>query len=159
MSFKCRYGYMGYENLNSLEMGVVRSYFEGKKTFKECTDRLFQSDIPLSTDMRRFLADILTERVKPRKMGRPSTLRRDRCIYTQIENLLATGISLTPGKDGNSAVAEVAIEENLPEDVVLKAYQKIQKNGRGNDPLHKASMTFYDNNGNKLHESVVDLLM
>ncbi|MGZ8955530.1 MAG: hypothetical protein ACXW0Q_12720 [Methylovulum sp.] len=151
-------GYMGYENLSYEEFSIIASYFNSSEMSKEVVDKLLLSDIQLSKDMRRFIADVFTGRVTSKKMGRPSTTRRDKWIYKQVEDCLSAGFNLTSNKDDNGAVAEVAERMRLTEDVVLKAYQKI-KTGEGyNDPLHYTRITRYDDDGVIMYDFIGDIL-
>jgi hypothetical protein len=149
---KILYEFMGYKDLTHSEILVVLNYFDNSEIFGETMDKLLKSDEPLSKDMRRFMADVFTKRVTTKKMGRPPTTRRDKWIHGSVKTWVSSGMSLTSNKDGNGACATIAELMNLSEDVILKAYQNMEKcssfSGKGhNDPLHYVRMTMYDDNG------------
>ena len=161
---KTLYEFMGYKDLTRSEIFVVVKYFDNSEIFGETMDKLLQSDEPLSKDMRRFMADVFTKRVTTKKMGRPSTTRRDKWIHRGVEELVFSGMNLTSNKDGNGACARIAELMELSEDVVLKAYQNIEncssfsKKGY-NDPLHHVRMTMYDDDGTIVYDFYADNLM
>jgi hypothetical protein len=83
----------------------------------------------------------------------------------QVEQLLFSGMNLTSNSTEDGVAAKVADSMGLSEDIVLKAYSKIEKGdprlekGEGyNDPLHYVTTTFYDDDGNVEYRLIGDIL-
>ncbi|MDO9213049.1 MAG: hypothetical protein Q8Q54_00060 [Methylococcales bacterium] len=138
--------YMGYENLSVYELNLIQKFFTGD--FKEeAIDALMQSDTPLSKDMKRFIADILTGRVKQKKKGRPDNTRRDISIYNYVSEGLSDGEKLTSNKDEDGVAQGVADMMELSVDTVIKAYQKIKNGGGYDNPLYFIMIKTCDDDG------------
>ena len=124
------YAYLGYKALSIEEACIVMNFVDSPEPFKKRMAELLSSDAQLSKDMRRFIADIFTEQLKPRKMGRPSTTRRDKSIYCEVSRELLSGKSLL-----SAAAVAGELYDGLSEEAALKAFQKI-KSGDYDDLPH-----------------------
>ncbi len=127
-------------------------------------DVLLRSDKPLSTDMRRFIADVIAGKTK---IGRPTTTPRDRQIYKMVRTYVSRGISLSSSenregtKDGAAAMAikdmkrtaearGLKFKDILSEGVVKAAYTKIENEDIVKDkenPYLWVVTTHYKDNG------------
>jgi hypothetical protein len=119
-------------------------------------DNLLQSDKLLSKDMRRFIADVVGGRVKP-KGGRPPKKALGRAIHRRIESLLANKRHLrtTTNRDGTTkklgAAGIIAEQVGLSEAAIISAYQSVQKQDWSKDkkdPFCFVQTAHYDDYGN-----------
>ncbi|MEY3882583.1 MAG: hypothetical protein RIQ94_3379 [Pseudomonadota bacterium] len=100
-------------------------------------DRLINSETPLSIDMRRFIADVISERVKPKKQKKRSTVARDEKIHREVEYCLLFDNERSFDKKGNlknvsldKALANVAEYLGLKfgnMESIRKAYTRYEK--------------------------------
>jgi len=127
-----RFYYNDYRNLTQVEFMGIIGYF-GKTLDTRFINYLLQSDTIPTKDMRRFIADVVTGRVKPKNKGRPFAIDLNYEIYERVTFLLSLKHwNLTPNgnKDGViNIVAEGLAESglNMSEDAVLKQYQRAKK--------------------------------
>jgi hypothetical protein len=114
--------YNGYEDLVDSEIYIVIDYFTKKESFKDKFNALLLSDAPLlSKDMRRFIADVICGRAKPK--ARRTTTSRDIGVFRLVSILQNRGLPLTSNSKGAGAYAKVAERMGLSEDVVQRAYR------------------------------------
>ena len=146
------YYFEDYKNLSWGELAAIGYYCIGDNTLMDdflIKEPNFYDDdtqmedwtivISMSKDMGRFLADVLTKRMKliPKKNGRPLTPTRDYKIWCAFEAYnfnLQLGISpLTEAEARYEAADMVASEFFISADAVLKIIDNARKDNDLNE--------------------------
>jgi hypothetical protein len=169
-----RYYFEYYKNLSWGELAAIGYYCIGDNTLMDdflIKEPNFYDDdtqmedwtivISMSKDMGRFLADVLTKRMKliPKKNGRPLTPTRDYQIWRAFEAYnfnLQLGISpLTEAKARYEAADKVASEFFISADAVLKIIENARKDNDLNE--HLGLLEFLSEKGFQVGEMNHDL--
>lgn len=88
---------------------------------------IIQQNDKITLDMRRFIADIVTGKLKRNAGKKPSTFKRNYEIYQQIDELLSDGYNLTSNNVKDGAGAIIADRFKVSEDCAIKAYSALKK--------------------------------
>jgi hypothetical protein len=116
-----------YSNLSEIEYYAISRYLD--RNDLEILENLILRLPEFTTEMRRFIADLVTGKVSRPAGKKPSVEIRDRRIVKGIIYLLKKGHKLTSSKNiahGDGAAAIMAKRFGVSEDVALYAYKRLK---------------------------------
>lgn len=93
-------------------------------------DRLLNSETYLSKDMRRFISDIASGRIKPIKNGRPKKSSRNEYIHGQVQYYVDCNLSID--ESSARAAKDLGLKFGNPESI-KKVYQRYEKEINNHD--------------------------
>jgi hypothetical protein len=109
------------------QLALVKDFFINSGGDTQYLVKLLnQVDITLTDGTRRFIADVLSGKVKPAGKLKKNYLR-DLKIYWSVNELRVQDDKLTINKDSDGAVQKVALKFNVSYEAALKAYQRMEK--------------------------------
>ena len=117
--------YRDYKNLDIHERDAISDYMEENNTQK--LESIITNDNDISTDMKRFIADIVAGRIKRPARRKPSTHKRDIALHRFVKEHLSEGHILRSNSKNAGAISLVADGTRETEDVVYNAYKRINK--------------------------------
>lgn len=112
-----------YKDLGADEEDAILNYLEVNNPAKLAA---IISQNNMTKDMCRFVADIITGKVKRKPRKKPSTDLRDIQIYIRIEALLSDGHNLTSNSSKDGAAAIITDEFSISEEAAIKAHSRIK---------------------------------
>lgn len=118
------YSYRAYSSLATIEYFAIIEYMDYKNP--NVLEDLILSIKEMSPGMRRFIADLVSGKLKRDPGKKPSTNRRDRSICKGIFYLLRAGHKLHSNSSREGAAAIMAGRFNIEEDAALKVYSKLK---------------------------------
>jgi hypothetical protein len=162
---------MGYEDLSREELLVIAGYFlklkiqpktdfviDDRSVIDDATyyrlasletidsriktpsdlDNLLRSDKPLSKDMRGFIGDVIAGKAK---MGRSTTISRDRQFYEMVMPYVNRGISLSSSDNKEVIIKDGAADMAIKDMKRTAEAQKLEFNNIFNEGVVKGGYT------------------
>jgi hypothetical protein len=115
-----------YCDLSELEWISIHSYLENNdySYLESCI--LKSHELTLSPGMRRFIADLVTEKIARPAGAKPSVKVRNNHIVKGIFYLMQMGHKLTSGNDVDGAAAIMAKRFGVSEETAKKTYDDLK---------------------------------
>jgi len=116
-----------YSNLSDIEYYALSCYLD--RNDLGILENLILRSPEFTTEMRQFIADLVTGKVSRPAGKKPSVDTRDRRIVKGIFYLMRKGHKLTSSKNithGDGAVAIMAKRFGVSEDTAISAYKRLK---------------------------------
>ena len=117
--------FKGYSNLWLHEVIAISDYMDTNDPAPLAA--LIQENSDITPDMRRFIADLVTGKIKRKAGKKPSTFKRNFEIYEKISDILSDECILTSNRFKEGAFQIIADEFEITEDLAKHAYYDIKK--------------------------------